>query len=398
MASEIEKHNKAHSTECLTPTCGSDGRCTYESLPIPSSMPFTKCMKPECQKQSDKSWKWVYVPTAVNLSCKSDACSYRQCRNEADPNKFPDGCYWEDICLNRTTECEYYSCDVSGSKPACTMTKANFSETECTKEVCDKGKKVWINKDIKTACPTSDMCYLPLCYNGKCEYVKKDPDGDDPCTVYTCDPATGNFSETPKCYDGLFCTIDYCDVFGECSFEPIKCEERLMMAGYPCFEARCKEEEDNFRCVRKLRRNAYIDVCGNCIDEKKESSEVFSSDSDSASSSSLISTSWTSLSGSEHDQSMVIVSKNSSEDEVDLLECTGAPPRPILAEGLAAASIGLIVVAAVVIGAGIAASGIIGTKILIDRARQANNQTAHINPLYEGNCAEMINPAFAEAV
>jgi len=252
------------------------------------------------------------------------------------------------------------------------MTPANFSETECTKEVCQNGKKVLTIKDLNISCPPPDLCYLPLCYGGKCDWVKKDPAGDDPCKVYTCDPATGKFSESPKFDDGLFCTTNICDVFGECSFEPIVCESQISMEGYPCFEARCKEEADNYKCVRKMRSNAYVDVCGNCIEEK-ESSVVATSSSHSAVSGSST--------GSDSFESMVVIVKSSSEAVVDIVECTGAPPRPLLTEGLAAASIALIVIAAVVIGAGIAASGIIGTKILIDRAKQADNQSAHTNPL-----------------
>jgi len=110
--------------------------------------------------------------------------------------------------------------------------------------------------------------------------------------------------------------------------------------------------------------NAYIDVCGNCIVEKEDSE---------------------SQSGS------YFAPKSES---VDLLECTEAPPKPILTEGLAAATIALIILAAVLVGAGITASGVVGTKTLIDRAKSANNQTAHSNPLFEENDTEMSNPAY----
>jgi len=56
----------------------------------------------------------------------------------------------------------------------------------------------------------------------------------------------------------------------------------------------------------------------------------------------------------------------------------------------------MIVLGAIIIGGSIAASSVIGTKILLERARAANNQSAHSNPLFEGNDAEMSNPTFVE--
>jgi len=383
MASEVARLNSLYKDRCYTADCGSDGQCIYRTVKRPDNYIWTKCMEPVCKKMPSGSYAWSYVATEVNKTCKSDACSYRECRNDANATLFPDGCYWEDICLNRTTECEIYTCDTSGATAQCKMTPAKFEETECTKEVCKNGKKVWVDKDIEEACHPPDKCYESLCYNGTCEYVKKDPDGDDPCIIYTCDPATGNFSKKPKCDDGLFCTTNYCDAFGECIFEPISCEGNMSMEGYPCFEPYCKEGVDSYKCVRKLLRNAYIDVCGNCIEEKKPEEVVTSSDA--------------STNGND-DNVIVAPSSSQSSSGVDLLECTGAPPRPIITEGLAAASVALIIIAAIVGGVGVAASGIIGTKVLIDRAKEADNQSAHSNPLYQNNETELQNPAFSDAV
>jgi len=75
-------------------------------------------------------------------------------------------------------------------------------------------------------------------------------------------------------------------------------------------------------------------------------------------------------------------------------DCVDAPEQEIMKEGLAAATIAMIILAAIIIGAAIATSGVMGTKALLDRARAANNQSAHSNPLFEENEAEMTNPAF----
>jgi len=419
-ANEVKEYNAAHPSECLTPICGSNGRCTTKSIPVPQSMPKTKCMEPICRKKTDGSWDWVYEPTKVNQTCKTDACAFRVCDNNADEIKFPDGCYWEDICTNKTNECETYTCNTKGANPTCDRTPANFSQTECMKEVCVDGKKKWEFMDLYEACKEKlyientvivNKCLIPTCDGQKCGVEETRPEGEDNCTIYTCDASTGLFSEKDKCVDGLFCTNDICLVDGQCIFEEIKCED-LPMEGYPCFDARCKEDPDDenndglrYRCVRKLNRNAYIDVCGNCIQNQPvvlpSSSSSAASASASASNSASNSDSSKSDEGngtsSSFEQTTDAKSDSSSSSSVDLLECTGAPPRPLLTEGLAAASIALIIIFAVVIGAGIAASGVLGTKALIDRARQADNQSAHTNPLYQNNDAEMSNPAFVEA-
>jgi len=141
------------------------------------------------------------------------------------------------------------------------------------------------------------------------------------------------------------------------------------MSGYPCFEPRCKEvpDEKKYKCVRKLIRNAYIDVCGRCIQE----STATSSETSSSTSSFVI-----------------------KGGDVDTTGCTGAPAKPILTEGLAAASIALIIIAAVVVGAAITASSVMGTKTLLNRAKGAENQSAHSNPLFEGNETELSNPMY----
>jgi len=385
MAKAAEEMNKAHPDKCYTPACGSTtGLCTLQEVPstsIPKEFKQTKCMRPVCQKQKDGSWDWGYGPTEVNETCKSDACCFRECRDD-------EGCHEEDICMNRTTECETYSCVVSAGKPAeCKVTKLQLEETECTREVCNaSGIKIWVDKDLNAACPPPDKCHEPVCVNDTCSFVEKvSTEEDDVCNKYVCNPATGSFDKIPVCDDGEYCTEDICDVFGECSYEPIICSEKIAMEGYPCFEAICKEGEGKYKCERKLIHDAYIDVCGNCI-VVKDDENTPENDDDNGSE----------TSGSEANDDSSSRETNDASS-IDFLECTGAPPRPLLTEGLAAASIALIIIAAVVGGVGLTASGVITTKTLIDRAKQADNQSAHTNPLYQTNDTEMSNPAFSDA-
>jgi len=254
--------------------------------------------------------------------------------------------------------------------------------TYCKEQYCNsQGEMRWRDKDnLAQLCPEyrpgQQLCesFLTCAYNdsaSECRYKTKNCPRevcDSPCHNYKCNPETGEFEKADlSCSDGLGCTVDQCDANGNCDFhEAVNCYDEIDMSAYPCFVAKCKEDSTSkrgYRCTRKLLHNAYIDVCGNCMVVNTDDSST----SSSVSSSSGIST---------------------------VLECAEAPAKPLLQEGLAAASIALIILAAVVIGAGIAASSVIGTKTLIDRAKGANNQSAHSNPLFEETETEMTNPAF----
>jgi len=247
-----------------------------------------------------------------------------------------------------------------------------LEETTCTKEICVNGEKKVVevigkcNLNETYKCLDARCEYDPDTRESECIYVDKPKPGSDPCTVYTCDNSSGDWSEAPKCDDGKYCTENVCTIFGECKFPDVTCSE-LSMDNYDCFERRCRENpsEQTYKCWRKII--GYVDVCGNCIITTGGELDIESFNSTS--------------------------SYSSSSEYVD--NCANGGPRPLLTEGLAAASIALIILAALVIGAGVAASGVMGTKTLISRAKGAENTSAHTNPLFENSDTEMTNPAFA---
>jgi len=397
---ECEDYAVEHSSskECMTGYCkrqGNQGKCFYDTVDCSKSEladevaqkneedPYNSCLNVDCdagncvevptpRKPHDPSycwdyicvgsketgWSWERTPTFEQLSCVNDSCTSRVCDDELEQ------CVPTDICESNSTECVTYTCEIDAENDVRTC-KANVTELvvgECMKQTCKDGKIIEEpTGDLEKVCPVKDgdKCLVPTCgADGMCHYEVKPAPGNDICMVYECDPKTGEFDIREKCNDGLFCTDDKCTINGECRNVKINCYERLNMTNYPCFRAECQEE--NSRCYRKLKKGVFIDICGNCISD-----------------------------GTGDDES-------SSSDLADaMVACVDAPEEGILKEGLAAASIAMIVLGAIIIGAAIAASSVLGTKALLDRAHAANNQSAHTNPLFENNDAEMTNPTFA---
>jgi len=207
------------------------------------------------------------------------------------------------------------------------------------------------------------------CVKGYCKFDPIPAPGNDLCMIYSCNSSDGEWSAVPRCNDGLYCTEDECWNYGsfyECHFNPIDCGDTLEMEGYDCFRPVCKEQAVNetYRCVRKLLPHAYIDICGNCIKDNPNAAD----------------------------------SEESEGSTNVLLTCTGAPPKPLMVEALAAGTIGLIIIAAVVVGAALTTSSIMATKSLINRVKEASNQSASNNPLFEGIDTELQNPTYAGGV
>jgi len=357
---------------CYTPTC-EPGGCGWLAQARPESYVDNACKVAKCvSDEAGNVWSWVYVNTAEGDKCES--CSKGNCFDSCEC--LPDsGCKRVDICT-KDNDCVKATCEEDNGSLVCKSVNKELKETKCMKEECTpEGKKKWVQKDsIEDLCPdakTNKCLTKPSCLyvsdtESKCQYQDKKCPSDEcysPCYNYACNPATGEFEKTKVCNDGLGCTIDNCDARGVCNYRvQINCYNEIDMTAYPCFVAVCEEDEKSekgYRCKRKLQSNAYIDICGNCISTDPEGS-----------------------------------ASGSSEGQAVAMDCADAPAKPLLQEGLAAASIALIILGAVLIGAGIAASGIAGTKTLMNRAKGANNQSAHTNPLFEDNDAEMTNPAY----
>jgi len=383
-----ELNKKADETTlCYTASCNFYGGCEPVGLTIPSAYRKHKCMEPKCEKQDDGSWMWIYVATEANNTCVSDDCYIRQCLEDR-------GCVnVTDICEPQSNKCFKHSCDYDANGVATCKNTSLLVHSLCIDEECiitqeedehgdtivTYSKEVRV-KDLSSVCPESEDKHN-LCKSAKCGmnptsgeswcYYVDIPEPEecgDACTVCACDPKQGYvFSE--KCPSPDNCTITTCDIDGVCGNQRIDCYDEVDMTDFPCFALECKPEanQKGYKCMKKLLPNAFIDICGNCIQD--------TGDTTNSGSSAFV--------GAQ------------SEDLTLVTDCTGAPPKPLLTEGLAAASIALIILAAIIVGAILATSTAVTTKTLIDRARQANTTGAQSNPLYEGNETELANPTYA---
>jgi len=348
-AVEAREMNEANPDVCFTVECDHGG-CKTVMIPKPTEddKRDTRCRKNVCVFTEGVGWNWVQRDSEEKTTCVANDCFYKECDDD-------EGCVSVDICRNRTTACTTFSC----VNNECVHEAVELKETECTFEVCENEKIVTKPKDIKIACPNEDKCKEAVCSElGECVYVNVTHE-PNPCKIFECDPKVGWIGRD-KCDDGIYCTNDTCTVNGECRHSSIDCYNELNMSEYPCFRAVCKEDAKNkkYVCSRKKRDGVYIDLCGKCVreDGAEESSDV-------------------SLVGGD--------------------DCTIPEEDVIPKNELAAATIAMIVLGAIIIGAAVASSTVLGTKALLDRAKAANNQSAHSNPLFEGDQTEMSNPAFA---
>jgi len=362
-AKRAQELNAANRKQCWTPFCDY-GKCSVEQVRLPDGFIETKCMEPLCVQGDDYTWHWEMFETTLKQTCLSDACFSRECNAT-------EGCISTDICTVNSNECDRYSCEKEDGEFVCKRTDltVNFTHLECLEEICDRknGKRVTVYHN----CTTEDLCMKASCVNGYCVYTPTSPvpEGEelDICVTYSCDNTTGEWTWTPNCDDGLACTMDECWNYGsfyECHHDNVDCSLSLSMEGYDCFRPFCKENltAGNYKCIRKLLKDAFIDICGQCIRDNP-----YEEDSNTT----------------------------SSSQAGALVACTDAPAKPMMIETLAAATIGFIIIAAVIVGAAITTSSIIGTRTLIKRARASKNLAAQSNPLFEGAETELTNPTYA---
>jgi Mg-chelatase subunit ChlD len=352
-----EDPNVCYNVECVLGEC----KLVPQDKPTGEGKGDTACWINVCVYDEAVGFRWDRQESDVKKTCKPDACFYWECDDV-------DGCVSTPICSNKTNECRTFSCETEEDGTKKCVPHANpLRNTECLYEECDTDDvKHVIIKNLTEVCPNDNKCLYATCTDdGQCKleaYPVPSSFSADQLECVVCDPKTGVFSFT--CDDGLFCTNDECAVGGTCRHSEVKCYDILNMSTKNpkdyCFQPECEEKSDKYQCKRKKKAGTYIDLCGRCVDEN----------------------------------GVPFGSEGSESDE----ECNVPDEDVTLKEPLAAATIAMIVIGAILIGAAVAMSSILGTKALLERAKAANNQSAHSNPLFEDNGKEMANPTFMEEV
>lgn len=343
------KENNCTRGMCETGKCdeSTGGECVYTPDCPDDSANF--CKRTECVGPHKCEW----VPREG--VCSGDGCNINgRCVDDAT-----GACEYDSPCVKN--KCENVTCtvDKETGKGVCNYTEykgctVQAELSKCMYSVCDPATDTCVVHDID--CDDHNYCTIDSCdLSSGCVHTKEYD--NETCTLYFCNSSeaddTKRWTSRGKCDDFNFCTIDTCDEnTGECSYRPNMCEE-LSLEGYICFTRKCIRSQS--RCMRRLVEGAYIDICGNCITAENAGA--------------------------------------SSYDEAECLDGIGVNPVVV---GVAGGVVAGIVIAVVVAVAAVTAGSIYGTKELMKRARNAADQGAQMNPLYEDSKHEASNPFYEE--
>jgi len=302
--------------------------------------PFlNQCVGDNCVPDLGECYNYVnFVPVH---KCNITPCMVMSCDDTPGiPDK--DRCSYVPFeCPAKNNTCTKWICvtDAQGNNH-CIEVEDTDAVAECTSKNKKDGCRTWrCDRNADEG-------------RGACVGRVKTPEVD-PCEDYSCGD-DDLWVATPVCKDTKACKLAICDdTDGSCYEIDNNCHGKVKLPN-KCFEPACREPDG---CYKKQYRDAYFDVCGNCISaHETDEEESFSSET--------------------------------------MMECTVTSEEELETEGLAAAAIALIVLGAIIIGAAIAISSVVGTKALIDRARNASDQAVVSNPLFEDSQTEMSNPAF----
>jgi len=375
------------------------GGCYYPPIDCDACLADPKTCQEVCQsgfcQSNPVNHSLSMCNYTVQLCDSGNRCLLNTCSPSGECSNTPITCYQSDKCsihlCNATTGlCDAIPKDCSSTDPCFVgycdpltglCRRRSFCEViPCTTSACQVvGQTPFCNRTTMT-CDTGTQCMIGYCdpMTG-CVYVERECDDQINCTIDSCDPIKGcqhtiNLCDdsnpctddycnettgclhTPKCNDGLGCTVDSCLRDGTCMFVPLVCH--LDTSEDTCFTNVCTETRG---CIRKTLDSAFVDVCGNCIKTYGEDPYV-----------------W-----------------NSSNV---MTVCVAAMTWPTFAATMTAAAAVGIILAALLAALIVALSSIFGTREIIRRAKEAQDQAAHNNPLYQDSGRELTNPTYQDNI
>jgi hypothetical protein len=300
------------------------------------------CTDVECNPLTGECERTLHVCDDGD-PCTVDYCDNATgaCRTTPFCNKVPcktPTCVVGSDGTNATCEYVDYDCD---------------SGNECSIDVCDDTMDKCQHFDV--TCQSDKICVEVECDPAVgCVETNLTCDDQNPCTNDFCNETIGCY-HTPKCVDDLFCTLDLCLPDGTCSHPSINCTKLLVFKDgeRQCFDPACNEVR---HCHKETKPAAVLDVCGNCLDTFANASLL--------------------------------------NDTYARTACVGSLTWPKFAATLTAAAIAGIIIAALIGAIIVALSGFFGTRELLRRAKLAQDQAAHTNPLYEAGSHELVNPTY----
>ena len=343
------KENNCTRGTCETGRCDAStgGECVYTSDCLDDTA--NQCFRQDCVGPHTCAW----VPREG--VCSGDGCHIRgRCVNNET-----GACEYDSPC--QKNNCENVTCELNTetNQPFCNRVAYTGCTVapglaKCMYSECDAATDKCVDHDI--SCDDGNPCTIDRCdlTSGCVNTVEYE---NETCTLYFCNASepddTKRWTTRGRCDDSDFCTLDTCDEeTGNCTHAPNMCQE-LDMEGYVCFVRKCVSNQN--RCMRRLVSGAYIDICGNCITADKLDASSYDTD-----------------------------------------ECLdGMGVNPVVA-GIAGGVAAAIAIAVVVAVAGVTAGSIYGTRELMKRARNAADQGAQMNPLYEDSKHEASNPFYEE--
>ncbi len=182
----------------------------------------TPCILPACDnghcvKKQKATGDPCVDPQQPTGECNATTCSATgQCVLQNKPDKVGDV----------ITVCGIGVCGKKCADGQCVpATDADYEDgNPCTKDVCNQGIEIQhlpitdftLTCDDKNACTGGDVCLA-----GECHGKPMDCSDGVPCTLDTCDPATGciHSGDSTKCNDGDPCTKDACDLAVGCTVD-----------------------------------------------------------------------------------------------------------------------------------------------------------------------------------
>eukprot|EP00026_Physarum_polycephalum_P000817 Phypoly_transcript_00818.p1 GENE.Phypoly_transcript_00818~~Phypoly_transcript_00818.p1 ORF type:complete len:1263 (+),score=126.45 Phypoly_transcript_00818:119-3907(+) len=206
-------------------TCDDGNPCTSDSCSLTTGECIFTAIAKFC------------IPCASTTCTWSDSCHPSVCDNSTNT------CKPNPVVCNDNSLCTDDSCDGSGTTYKCNYVKKNCTTTTpCNPASCDP--KIGCTL-LNFTCDDGNLCTKDSCVvvnnNASCQFDTIPCTSPDLCHLHACNSSTGECLVTPKvCNDGNPCTIDSCELDGNCSFVYKNCTTD------PCNPMTC---DDSGECV-----------------------------------------------------------------------------------------------------------------------------------------------------